>query len=349
MRIQASQLGQLTQQLFVALGYESATAGKLAEHLVAADLCGHHSHGVIRFPLYYQRVTQGRIDPLASAEVESVSPTLVRINAHGQLGQIACVQAADLVIEKAQHAGVATAVLYNIDHTGRLGAYVEQMAAANMIGMVFCNGCVSFRGQAPYGGKEARLSTNPMAFAAPLAGQAPIVLDMATTALSHGNIMVCRNTGRPIAPNCALDQDGNVTLDPQAYFAGGTLLPLGGEQGYKGFGLSLMIEIVAGILSQARLHSQETIQDHNGVLMLALNVNHYLPLEAYFAQITAMVDELKSSALRDGFDEILLPGERSSRMVQRQRKQGIELNDKTWHTMEEYAHKLAVDFAPYQR
>jgi len=322
------------KKILITLKFSNIDADFLATHLVTSNLLGHHSHGVIRLPTYAQRIAKGIIDPQAKITESNISPTIAIVNGNKALGILASDVAADLAVRKAQTAGIAAIGLYNIAHTGRLGAFVEKIAQSNMIGMYFCNGHTKIKVQAPFGGKEAKLSANPLAYAAPRKEKPYIVLDMSTTAVAHGKVLNAVNRQELVAPDCLLDKNGNPTQDPQAYLQGGAMLPFGGKQAHKGFGIAILVEILSGILSQAKMHSTHFDQDSNGGFMVAFNIGHFLPLELYYEQIETLHDNLKSATPREGFDQITLPGERSHEIAQHQLKNGIEIDDKTWQDIE---------------
>ena len=337
------ELENLAKRIFINMNFSEPDATALATHLATADLLGHHSHGVMRIPFYYQRIQKGQIDPKAKLTHEDFSPNIAIVNGNGALGQLASAFAADLAIKKATTVGLAAVGINTIDHTGRIGAFVQQIADANMLGIYVCNGRTSIEMQAPYGGKDPKLATNPIAFAAPRKSKPSIVLDMATSAISYGKMQVKKNRNESVPDELILDKDGNPTNDPNDFFAGGTLLPLGGRQGYKGFGLALLVEILSGILSRARMISSKSIQDKNAGFMLALNIENFLPLTTYYEEIETLCSNLKSSALRPGFNEILLPGERSSRIAEQQLREGIKISRSSWDEIEKLAKILGIE------
>ncbi len=341
--IEFANLQNIITNILLKLDFSSKDASSLAEHLATANLLGHHSHGIIRLPIYYQRIKESIADPRAKTTHEDISPSIAFVDGNRAFGQLASIYAANLAIEKAKTAGLAAVGINNIDHTGRLGAYVQQIADANMLGMYFCNGHSGIRMQAPYGGKDSILSANPFALAAPRKNLPAIVLDMATTAIAHGKVMSAKNRDENVPEDCLLDKDGNPTCNPLDYFDGGSLLPFGGKQAYKGFGLALFVEIFAGILSRARMLSTKRRQDKNGGFILAINIENFLPLEMYFEEIDALCNDLKASQVRQGFTEVLLPGERSNKIAAKQKEQGIEIAQQTWDDIVSLAKKLDIN------
>ena len=190
----------------------------------------------------------------------------------GALGQIGGTFATQLAIDKARQHGVATVTLRNTSHVGRVGAYPLQIARAGLVGIVFCNAGHLGRQIAPYGGLDGKLSTNPIAFAAPRRSAEPILVDMTTSVCAEGKIRVASNKGVALPAGCIIDAHGNPSTNPQDYLGDppGAMLPLGGPVAYKGYCLSFIVEILergperSGVRSRrARYAEQWTM--HNGL------------------------------------------------------------------------------------
>jgi len=338
-----NELRNIIHLILLRLNFSDKDADLIANHLATSDLLGHHSHGVIRLPEYCQRIRHGAIDPQANITYEDVSPNITFVDGDNGLGQLASIFAANLAIDKAKRAGLTTVGINTTNHTGRIGAYVEQIAKANMLGIYFCNGNSKLKIMAPYGGKDAKIAANPLAFAAPRRANPPIVLDMATTAIAQGKVLHARNKKEQVATDCLLDAEGDPTCDPLDYLNGGSLLPFGGKQAYKGFGIALIVEIFAGILSRAKMISKDMPQDNNAAFMIAFNIESFLPLDSYFAEIETLCTDIKTSRIRDGFEEILLPGQRSNNTAEEQRKHGIQIDPCTWQNIKRIAKDLGIN------
>ena len=231
---------ETTTSIFVAAGMRTDEAYVVAELLVEANLVGHDSHGVIRIPQYLGQVEGGDIVPDAEVEVVHEAPTLAVLDAHWGFGQVAMSRGVELALEKAQATGMAAVSVRQANHIGRLGSYVERIAEETAIALMFVNGAPVCR-MAPWGGREARHGTNPIAMAFPSRSGPPVVLDMTTSAVAEGKVRVQRNRGAEVPDGWLLDAEGQPTNDPHTLYADppGTILPLGGSLGHKGYGLNV--------------------------------------------------------------------------------------------------------------
>jgi uncharacterized oxidoreductase len=228
MLIDHQRLEQFGSRLLQAAGVSAQDAGITAAHLVAANLAGHDSHGAMRLLQYLREIDDGRIVPGTTVHVLADWPTGAVIDARGVLGQVACCDAMQRAIDKAGNAGMAAVTLRHANHSGRLGSYVEQAAAAGMLGIAMANGGGGGQWVAPFGGRQRRLSTNPIAIGAPSAGAFPHVLDISTSIAPEGKVRDCLQRGVP-TPAGWLWSRGEPTDDPRALCGdpGGALLPFG--------------------------------------------------------------------------------------------------------------------------
>ena len=308
----------------------------VGQHLVDANLAGHDSHGVIRLPQYVEDIAAGLIRPGATHTVCSQTDTTAVLDAKAVFGQVAGHDAVRLARDKARDHGLAAISVRRSNHTGRLGTYGEMLAADNMVSLVMVNG--GGRGQwvAPFGGRQRRLSTNPIVIAAPSSGDFPLLLDMSSCVAPEGKIRNYFQRGERVPEGWLVDADGHSTTDPGALYGEppAALLPLGGSAGHKGFGLAVMIDVLAGALSGAGCSRAETSDDqgsgHSGLLVIAINVSYFQTTGHFFGELEALVGHLKSCQPADGFHEVLVPGEFEFRERQKRLEQGIEIPPETW-------------------
>jgi len=241
--------------LLRAWGMPARFAGRTAEVMAWADLHGIDSHGISMIPTYFERHQSGRVNMRAQPRVLQETPVSVLIDGDGGLGHEPCRQAMEIAVAKAKAAGVGIACVRNSSHFGACGFYAELAADAGMIGMVATSAAIVQ--VAPAGGAEARLGTDPWAFAAPGRDGEPFVLDMATTTVAAGRIRNKANENLPTPPGWLLIKDGLPSTDPlEASEKGGFLTPLGDSlegSSYKGYGLAVMVNILASCLSGATL------------------------------------------------------------------------------------------------
>ncbi|MDE0228772.1 MAG: Ldh family oxidoreductase, partial [Spirochaetaceae bacterium] len=233
--------------VLTAAGAPDGHAGTVADHLVDANLAGHDSHGAHRLMQYTDAIDQGGIDPQASPRTVSEGTTTAVLDATGVFGQVAGLAATELAIAKACEHGTAVVGVRGANHVGRAGVYALKMAEAGLVGQVFCSG----RGAgivAPWGGTTPLLSTNPIAVAVPTAGD-PILVDITTSVTAEGKVRVARYAGKELAPGQILDRDGNPSTRPDDLYNGGSMLPLGGLMGHKGYGLSVVVDLLGALLT----------------------------------------------------------------------------------------------------
>lgn len=227
----SEQLHQVLVDVLQALGTPDDLARIVAGGLRNANLEGHDSHGLLRLPWYAQGVREGRVHPEARAGVARRRGAVASVSTRWGWGQPAASLAAQTAAELAGEHGVGAVVLQDSPHVGRLSDYVELIAARGRVGMAVANTGVIV---APFGGRDRRLGTDPIAFAIPRAqGRRPIVADFATSVIAEGKVRVALAAGLPVPPGAVIDSEGRPSDDPEAFFAGGSLLP---AQGYKGYG-----------------------------------------------------------------------------------------------------------------
>ena len=299
----------------------------------------------MRYYEYGQAIREGRFGVRSTPRIIQETPATAVVDGDGAWGQIGANLATHILIDKAKQCGIAAVTLRNICHIGRVGAYPLMVAQAGMIGQAFVNGGRLGYQVAPWGGRDGRLTTNPLALAAPRQGKNPILLDMATCTTAEGKIRVYINRGDPVPEGWIIDSEGNPTTDPKRYKAdpGGAILPLGGVAGHKGYGLSFMMEILGGALGGQGCAAGEKQLVSNGVLFTALRIEHFIDLESYYREVESLICHVRSSRLAEGCKEILLPGEPEFRGARRRRREGIQLDERTWTLICEECRSHGVD------
>lgn len=350
--------GELTLWLagvFEAAGAPPPDAAEVASHLVEANLTGHDSHGVIRASQYVQRAIEGRYRPGAPVRVERETATTAVVDGGWNFGQVVGRETMAIAVAKARAQGLGAAVARRSGHAGRIGAYGEQAAREGMIAIA----CVNLHGGghlvAPHGGARRRLGTNPIVIAAPTADpEAPFVLDMATSVGAEGKVRVARNRGTRLEPGWIVDGEGRPSTDPLDLYGGdppgsagtpGALLPLGGPVGYKGFGLSLAVELLAGALMPADATRPGDEVGGNALFMLALDPGRFAGRGPFERALSAVVEWVKQPPFAEGHDEVLIPGEPERRRKAERLAAGLDLDDATWRQLAGAA--SAVGAPPY--
>ncbi len=239
-KIAAERLIEIGQALFIAAGTPPAEAELVMRHIVGANLVGHDSHGVIQIPTYIERIKVGHIVPGAPWTIVQESPTTTVVDGHWGFGYVANERAMRLTIEKAKSANVAAATVFRQGHIGRLSSYTQMAAQAGMIGLITADSGRSPKAVAPFGGREARLGTNPISIAIPSDLDAPLYLDMATSAAAAGKIAVAVARNEKVPDGWVIDKDGRADQRPAPIAPGRRALaarrPGGRLQGHRAGG-----------------------------------------------------------------------------------------------------------------
>jgi LDH2 family malate/lactate/ureidoglycolate dehydrogenase len=341
MHIQPELLTRLTTKIFQAAGVPEAPARLVANSLVGANLAGHDSHGVVRIMQYLDGIQAGEYLPDAEPAIAHEKGAMAMVDARRGFGQVAAHYAMTIAIDKARRFGVGAVGLMHCNHVGRLGEWMEMAAAEKMIGLAYCNGAGpgGVRRVSPFGGTQPILGTNPLAPAVPIEGHPPVVIDFATSVVAEGKVRVARNQEKPLPEGCILDSDGNPSTNPQDLYDGGSLLPMAG---HKGSGLSILLELIAGVLTGRAAPGSGQVVAGNGVLFVVLEVDAFRPVDGFLADAAGFYDHVKSVPPAPGFEAVLMPGEPERQTAQRRQSEGIVVDDTTWGLIVERAEGLGV-------
>jgi hydroxycarboxylate dehydrogenase B len=338
--IQSDRLEALATRIFAALGAPEADARDVATLLVRANLRGHDSHGAIRIPQYAGAIRTGHVNPKSPVTVVAETPVIARLDGGRGFGQVVARRGMEMAIAKAKANGLSAVTLANTTHVGRLADYAEMAAAQGLVGMLWVNAVFGLN-VAPWGGAARRLGTNPHAIAVPGDGGPAMVLDFATSVVAEGKMRVKKNRKQQAPPGWFIDAQGRSGTDPEVFYGTppGSLLTAGE---HKGYGLSLAVEILGGILSGTGAAGPGTGVFANGTLMICLEVERFLPLADFRKQMADFVAWVKSAPLVPGVGEILIPGEPEARLEAERRRDGIPIEDETWRQIETLAAELGV-------
>lgn len=343
--IPAAALTQFARSLFVAAGVGAREADIVAQSLVGANLRGYDSHGVMRIPFYIAAIRDGRVRPGQSLRVERETPAVLVCDGGWGLGQVLSRDLLLRLLDKARAVGVACGTLRQAAHIGRLGEYSELAAEQGMAAIICANGHGSGQRVAPVGGKAGRLGTNPLSIGMPGGKDGPFILDFGTSATAEGKVRVKRIAGQSVPPGWILDADGNPTTDPNKLYADppGTILPMGGDQAYKGFGLAFLIEMLSGGLSGgACSHPDAPAPVGNDVLFVVLDPEHFGGRPHLLAQISVLEPFVRETPRRAGIDKITLPGDPERELLARRQAEGIPIDEGNWAELEKIARTLGV-------
>ncbi|GAC1341928.1 MAG: Ldh family oxidoreductase [Acetobacteraceae bacterium] len=337
------------EALLTAWGMPSAFAERTAEVMAWADLHGIDSHGISMIPAYYERQRSGRLKMSAQPRVLQQTPVSALIDADGGLGHEPSRQAMEIAIEKAGAIGIGVVAVRNSAHFGACGFYAKMAADAGMIGMAATS--ASAIQVAPTGGAQARLGTDPWSFAAPGRDGEPFLLDMATTTVAAGRIRNKANEGLPTPPGWLLTKEGLPSTDPlEAVQKGGFLTSLGGSpegSSYKGYGLSMMVNILGSCLSGATLitdplHTKKPQGFDIGHFFLAMRPTLFRAQGEFEADVASLCDALRATRPVDPAQPVMVAGDKERQNAARRLRTGIPVGANLLATIERIAAESGV-------
>ena len=319
-------LDAFVRRAFLAMGLSPREAEICAAGLMHSELrcLPGQGQGVGRFTGYYDRISKGLYQPGTEIRIIKESPALALIDANMVMGSVVGHDAMDIAVAKAKTCGIGAAFVYNSTHFGSSGFHARRALASDCIGIAISNAGAEM---APWGGHEPRVGTNPWGLAAPTGGDFPVLLDIALTTAGKGMMRWHEREGRKMPRDWALTPDGRETDDPTAAMAGALL----GIGEYKGYGLSMFSDVLTGVISgggfglapyQDRSIAKLDVA-HN---FIAIDIAWFMPVADFKARMDAFIAEIKSSALRPGFDEIFVPGEIDYRRETAYRRAGAQLD-----------------------
>jgi uncharacterized oxidoreductase len=341
----SSQLSSLSTSLLKAAGASDEEARIVSKYLVNANLAGVDSHGVLRLTGYVDAIRGGLIKPGAKVEIVTETDSTALVNGNWGFGQIICTEAMQLAIQKAKKNGVSVVGIFNCNHIGRLSEYTTMALEHGMISFVAVGAdpCV-----APYGGRKAVLSTSPMSYAIPAGKEQPIVVDFATSVVAEGKIRAAILKGSKIPEGWIVNSAGRSTTNPaelydkpvEPFKFSGALLPAGGHKGYS---LSLVVEALGGALTGNGCDGEVTSGYANGVFILVVKIENFVPLASFKSRIDRLIKSVKSTPTAEGFSEILIPGEPERREKKKRSKAGIPIPDIAWDSLRKICKDFGLD------
>lgn len=330
-RIPADQLHAYVRAIWEQAGSTPREAGLVADHLVAANLTGHDSHGVGMIPRYVASLADAQLQLNLHAQVVKDAGAVLTVEGARGFGQVVAFEAMEQGIERAKRLGICAVGLRGAHHIGRIGHWAEQCARAGLVSFHFVN-VAGDPLVAPFGGADRRIGTNPFCAAYPRPGKPPLVLDFATSTVAYGKTRVAYNQGKHVPPGALIDHEGFPTLDPKVMHEApfGSLTPFGG---HKGFGLAAMCEIFAGALSGGFTTHTDTLGTTHAIINCMLSVivdPAAFDASAAQAEADAFIDWVKASPPAAGVERIYEPGE-PERMMRAQREaEGVPVDPATW-------------------
>jgi ureidoglycolate dehydrogenase (NAD+) len=291
-------------------GLRESDAGTTAEVLTTTDTWGVHTHGTRQLRQLMKNVRQGRLKPEATPQVVDQGPSWAIIDGHYAMPMVTSWQAMTMAMQKARASGVAYVGVRHSSHFGAAGYYAVMAAQADMIGLSTCNvdPCMTVPGA-----RGKVLGTNPIAYAVPAGEEKPVWLDIATSTVAATKVFAAKAIGKTIPDNWLVDDDGVPTTDPRGYPERGALLPMAG---HKGYGLAVLVEVLAGVLTGAAVMSQvkSWVEDtpeptNEGHAFVAIDVGRIMPIQDFKARMDHLIREIRGAPKAKGADRIYLPGE----------------------------------------
>jgi LDH2 family malate/lactate/ureidoglycolate dehydrogenase len=347
LKVPFDRLKAFIHQAMMALGLPDADAMTVATLMAEADLQGSDGHGVTRLPSYARRIRAGGVNVRPTLRVVREQAGMALIDGDNGMGHIIMKRAAEIAIEKARTTGIAWVNSQFSNHAGPASLYASMPLAHDMIGLYFAVGNANHL--PPWGGLDMLLSTNPIAAAIPAGGEKPIVLDMATTVAAYGKVKTKALLGQSMPEGWMIDRQGKPLTDPKRADEG-MLLPLGGmEAGYKGYGLALIIGLLAGTLGGAAMGNDVIDFNHDdssvtntGQAVAAINLAAFGDVDAFKARVDTLVRDLRGSERMPGVERIFVPGERSHETRAIRSSHGIPVAPALMRGLDKLADELGI-------
>ena len=338
-----STLVEFSRDVLQAAGVPGDGAALISDSLVNADARGLASHGVVRLlPVYVRRLKAGTTRPVPEVRVVRRRGNVALLDGDAGAGPVVGHKAMALAIEIAQAGGVGVVGVRHSSHFGTGAFFVEQAARAGMLGLALTNAPANMP---PAGGRSRFFGTNPLAIGLPSGSDQPVVLDMSTSVVARGKIVMAHKAGQPIPPGWAIDEQGEPTQDTEAALRG-AVLPMAG---YKGAGLALMIDLLCGVLTGAAfgphivdLYNEGDQTQNVGHFFMAVDIDAFLPLDEWKARVEEFAEEVRSQPRQPGVDRIYLPGEIEHERIAQSVRTGVFLPEAGWKELDDLAERLDV-------
>lgn len=343
--LSANYLKRIGHEIFTACGAPSNEAETVTDVLVEASLMGLDSHGVMRYAQYVEQALDKTVKPGAPIKIVKETANSAIVDCGWNFGPVSATKMVEIVNEKANLNNMACVISKHSHHVGRLGTYVQKLAEKGVFAIATTNSSRHGHWVTPWGGREGRLATNPLAYGFPTEGR-PIVFDMSTSMIAEGKIRILMNQGKEVPYGCMLDSDGNPTTDPKKFYGPprGTIMPFGSQLGYKGFGLGLLVEVLSSTLAGEPVTANGKKDSYiNGLCLIAINPESFCGSDNFKVLADNLCSYIKSAAPAPGYEGVILPGELDYKMYDKRIKEGIPVDEKTWELIINTAKKVGVE------
>ncbi len=337
----AEQLTGFGRSVLERHGVPQGDAHLLADSLVAAELWGHSSHGMLRLPWYVERLRSGAMKAVTQGVLAVDNGALVVIDGQDGIGQVLTAQAVSVGVERAKRFGVSAVGVRNSNHFGTAAYFTREAAQQGCVAFLSTNASPAM---APWGGRAKAIGTNPWSIAAPAGRHGVAVMDIANTAVARGKIYLAAERGEDIPPNWAANEQGVPTTNAKDAIHG-LILPMAGHKGYV---ISFMMDVLAGVLTGSQFGSQiagpyqADRRSGCGHLLLTIDVAAMMSQAEFAQRMEQLIDEIKAVPTAAGVDDIFFPGELEDRNTEKHLKTGISVADTTWAGLQKLGAETGV-------
>jgi LDH2 family malate/lactate/ureidoglycolate dehydrogenase len=344
MLISADRLFAFSSNALFRAGLEKPAADRVAELMTQADLQGSDGHGIIRLVPYVKRIHAGGINIRPEIRIVTERPAMALLDGDNGMGHLVMDRAARMAIEKARTTGIAWVGTRQSNHAGPASLYARMAMEQDMIGVYFAVGNANHL--PPWGGIEMLLSTNPIAVAIPAGDEPPIVLDMATTVAAYGKVKAKAQKGETMPEGWMIDREGKPLTDPKR--AGeGFLMPIGG---YKGYGLALIVGLLAGTLNGAAMGKEvidfnvdQNTPTNTGQAIMAIDISAFGEISAFKQRVDVLIRDMRNSPRMPDVERIWLPGEQSHERRIAYARDGVPLAPALLKNLQVLAEELNIE------
>ena len=355
-RVDVQHAIELITDIFKAKSCNDNEAKTIAERLAGSNLVGHDSHGIARVPRYVEWMEKGWVFPNLKPEIVIDAGAMGCLDAKQGFGQVAGEYAVDDGILRAKKHGVSVVGLRNSGHLGRIGDWAERAADADLISFHFVN----VRGSllvAPFGGSDRRGSTSPLAIGIPSKDKDHIILDMATSTVAEGKVMVAQKGGKQLPHGALIDSTGKLTTNPEAMYGKirddevpnpdmgtGAITAFGL---HKGSGINFMMEMLGGALTGngvcGALNEKERRKFSNGMLSIYIEVKKMVDIDYFIKEVKSYAEFVRASKPSQNNDKVLIPGDKEISTKEERLKFGLPVPPLVWENIKQTANKLNVE------
>ena len=336
---------------FMSVGVPELDAEVTTNSMLQAALRGEGDHGMRLVATWVKKIQAGGTNPKTPISIVKNGPSTALIDANSGIGAVAATKAMELAMEKAKVNGAAFVGVRNSNSYANAKYYPMMALNHKMIGFTFTNAIPLIP---PYGGLTPKTGTNPVAFAVPANNEFPVILDMATATMAFERLRIYASLGKKVPPGAIIDSTGKTIDDPrelenQGFLKGAVLQPVGG---YKGFGLSLLFNIMTGVLFEGafmddlREFSPPDECEKVSFVLGAINISHFLPYDRFVERMDQFIHSIKDSELASGVEQIFLPGEKGYIRHSERIKNGIPLDPPTIEALKDMAKTLGIKGIP---